>query len=155
MHVLGMSILLAWSSTSFAELVVNNSPVASGTNGSASLNWSANDASQLMEEDEPLEISPQGSTSVTTTLRSGGSATITSSSNPKNTVQIRDTFSNSINYSSQPSVNARAALVMDAQTGEVLYRKNSNMSVPIASITKLMTAVVTAEARLNMSEEIT
>ena len=156
MHVLGMSILLAWSSTSFAELVVNNSPVASGTNGSASLNWSANDASQLMEEDEPLEISPLGSTSVTTTLRSGGSATITSSSNPKNTkVQIRDTFSNSINYSSQPSVNARAALVMDAQTGEVLYSKNSNMSVPIASITKLMTAVVTADARLNMSEEIT
>lgn len=154
-HVLGMSILLAWSSTSFAELVVNNSPVASGTNGSASLNWSANDASQLMEEDEPLVISPQGSTSVTTTLRSGGSATITSSSNPKNTVQIRDTFSNSINYSSQPSVNARAALVMDAQTGEVLYSKNSNMSVPIASITKLMTAVVTADARLNMSEEIT
>ena len=154
-HVLGMSILLAWSSTSFAELVVNNSPVASGTNGSASLNWSANDASQLMEEDEPLEISPQGSTSVTTTLRSGGSATITSSSSPKNTVQIRDTFSNSINYSSQPSVNARAALVMDAQTGEVLYSKNSNMSVPIASITKLMTAVVTADARLNMSEEIT
>ncbi|MCU4392732.1 D-alanyl-D-alanine endopeptidase PBP7/8 [Acinetobacter parvus] len=154
-HVLGMSILLAWSSTSFAELVVNNSPVASGTNGSASLNWSANDASQLMEEDEPLEISPQGSTSVTTTLRSGGSATITSSSSPKNTVQIRDTFSNSINYSSQPSVNARAALVMDAQTGEVLYSKNSKMSVPIASITKLMTAVVTADARLNMSEEIT
>ncbi|WP_333662165.1 D-alanyl-D-alanine endopeptidase PBP7/8 [Acinetobacter sp.] len=155
MHVLGMSILLAWSSTSFAELVVNNSPVASGTNGSASLNWSANDASQLMEEDEPLEISPQGSTSVTTTLRSGGSATITSSGSPKNTVQIRDTFSNSSNYSSQPSVNARAALVMDAQTGEVLYSKNSNMSVPIASITKLMTAVVTADARLNMSEEIT
>ena len=155
MHVLGMSILLAWSSTSFAELVVNNSPVASGTNGSASLNWSANDASQLMEEDEPLEISPQGSTSVTTTLRSGGSATITSSSSPKNTVQIRDTFSNSSNYSSQPSVNARAALVMDAQTGEVLYSKNSNISVPIASITKLMTAVVTADARLNMSEEIT
>ncbi|MDH0031695.1 MULTISPECIES: D-alanyl-D-alanine endopeptidase PBP7/8 [unclassified Acinetobacter] len=155
MHVLGMSILLAWSSTSFAELVVNNSPVASSTNGSASLNWSANDASQLMEEDEPLEISPQGSTSVTTTLRSGGSATITSSGSPKNTVQIRDTFSNSSNYSSQPSVNARAALVMDAQTGEVLYSKNSNMSVPIASITKLMTAVVTADARLNMSEEIT
>ena len=154
-NVMGMTILLAWSSTSFAELEVNNSPVASGTNGSASLNWSANDASQLMEEDESLVISPQGSTSVTTTLRSGGSATITSSSSPKNTVQIRDTFSNSINYSSQPSVNARAALVMDAQTGEVLYSKNSNMSVPIASITKLMTAVVTADARLNMSEEIT
>ena len=155
-HVLGMSILLALSSTSYAELVVNNNPASTSANSSsASLNWSASDASQLMQDDDSLEISPQGSTSVTTTLRSGGSATITSSSNPKNTVQIRDTFSNSINYSSQPSVNARAALVMDAQTGEVLYSKNSNMSVPIASITKLMTAVVTADARLNMSEEIT
>ena len=156
MHALSMSILLALSSTSYAELVVNNNPASTSANSSsASLNWSASDASQLMEDDDSLEISPQGSTSVTTTLRSGGSATITSSSSPKNTVQIRDTFSNSSNYSSQPSVNARAALVMDAQTGEVLYSKNSNMSVPIASITKLMTAVVTADARLNMSEEIT
>ena len=64
---------------------------------------------------------------------------------------IRDT----VGYNAQPSVSARAALVMDAQTGEVLYSKNTNASVPIASITKLMTAVVTADARLNMSEEIT
>lgn len=44
---------------------------------------------------------------------------------------------------------------MDAQTGEVLYSKNSSLAVPIASITKVMTAVVTADARLDMSEEIT
>ncbi|MGJ8758733.1 D-alanyl-D-alanine endopeptidase PBP7/8 [Acinetobacter sp. HC8-3S] len=150
MHVLGMSILLAWSSTSFADLVVNNNSAASSVGASsASISWSASDASQLM--DDETEISPQGSTSVTTTLRNGGSATITSSATPQKSVQIRDTFGST----SQPSVNARSALVMDAQTGEVLFSKNSNMSVPIASITKLMTAVVTADARLNMSEEIT
>ncbi|WP_340600846.1 D-alanyl-D-alanine endopeptidase PBP7/8 [Acinetobacter sp. HZNU-JH01] len=151
MHVLGMSILLAWSSTSFAELVVNNNSAISGNNGSASMSWSANDASQLMNDDEPLDLSPVGSTSVTTTLRSGGSATITSSTSPQQSVQIRDT----VDYSSQPSVNARAALVMDAQTGEVLFSKNTNTALPIASITKVMTAVVTADARLNMSEEVT
>lgn len=151
MHVLGMSILLAWSSTSFAELVVNNNSAISGNNGSASMNWSANDASQLMNDDEPLDLSPVGSTSVTTTLRSGGSATISSSTSPQQSVQIRDT----VGYSSQPSVNARAALVMDAQTGEVLFSKNTNTALPIASITKVMTAVVTADARLNMSEEVT
>ncbi|ERS00291.1 D-alanyl-D-alanine endopeptidase [Acinetobacter sp. COS3] len=146
-----MSILLAWSSTSFADLVVNNNSAASSVGASsASISWSASDASQLMDDDE-TEISPQGSTSVTTTLRNGGSATITSSATPQKSVQIRDTFGST----SQPSVNARSALVMDAQTGEVLFSKNSNMSVPIASITKLMTAVVTADARLNMSEEIT
>ena len=152
-----MSILMVWSSSSFAELVVNNAAIAPTSSGSASLNWSTNDVSQFMEdEDDSAEISPQGSTSITTTLRSGGSATITASNNPKNSVQIRDTFNQSNHsYSAQPSVHARAALVMDAQTGEVLYSKNSNMAVPIASITKLMTAVVTADAHLNMSDEIT
>lgn len=145
-----MSILLAWSSTSFAELVNNNSVSPSAGSSSASISWSANDVSQLLEDDE-IEISPQGSTSVTTTLRGSGSASITSSTAPQKSVQIRDTFG----YSNQPSVNARAALVMDAQTGEVLYSKNSSLAVPIASITKVMTAVVTADARLDMSEEIT
>lgn len=145
-----MSILLAWSSTSFAELVNNNSLSPSAGSSSASISWSANDVSQLLEDDE-TEISPQGSTSVTTTLRGSGSASITSSTAPQKSVQIRDTFG----YSNQPSVNARAALVMDAQTGEVLYSKNSSLAVPIASITKVMTAVVTADARLDMSEEIT
>lgn len=145
-----MSILLAWSSTSFAELVNNNSVSPSAGSSSASISWSANDVSQLLEDDE-TEISPQGSTSVTTTLRGSGPASITSSTAPQKSVQIRDTFG----YSNQPSVNARAALVMDAQTGEVLYSKNSSLAVPIASITKVMTAVVTADARLDMSEEIT
>ena len=145
-----MSILLALSSTSFAELVNNNSVSPSAGSSSASISWSANDVSQLLEDDE-TEISPQGSTSVTTTLRGSGSASITSSTAPQKSVQIRDTFG----YSNQPSVNARVALVMDAQTGEVLYSKNSSLAVPIASITKVMTAVVTADARLDMSEEIT
>lgn len=145
-----MSILLAWSSTSIAELVNNNSVSPSAGSSSASISWSANDVSQFLEDDE-TEISPQGSTSVTTTLRGSGSASITSSTASQKNVQIRDTFG----YSNQPSVNARAALVMDAQTGEVLYSKNSSLAVPIASITKVMTAVVTADARLDMSEEIT
>lgn len=148
--MLSMSILLAWSSTSFAELVNNNSVSPSAGSSSASISWSANDVSQFLEDDE-TEISPQGSTSVTTTLRGSGSASITSSTASQKSVQIRDTFG----YSNQPSVNARAALVMDAQTGEVLYSKNSSLAVPIASITKVMTAVVTADARLDMSEEIT
>lgn len=55
----------------------------------------------------------------------------------------------------QPEVNAAAALVLDAQTGEVLYSKNINSALPIASISKLMTAVVTADARLDMAQRIT
>lgn len=149
MHVLSMSILLSLSSTSFAELVINPS---SGSVGQASMNWSSEEASQLLNSDVSSlveEVSPQGSAKVTTTVRSSNG--VPSYSAPK-TVRIIDT---SAGYSSQPSVSARAALVMDAQTGEVLYSKNTNAALPIASITKLMTAVVIADARLDMSEEIT
>ncbi len=145
MHVLSVSVLLSLSSTSFADLVMNSS----GNAGQASMNWSAADASQFMNSEDDEDYSPQGSATVTTTIRQSNGVSVNSS--PQKSVQIVDTR----NYSNQPSVNARAALVMDAQTGEVLYSKNSNTALPIASITKLMTAVVTADARLNMSEEIT
>lgn len=148
-HVLSMSILLGLSSTSFAELIVN--PSSGNAAGSASLTWSSDDANQLLNSDRTIDTvrSPQGSTSVTTTVRNAAPPSSASSSSP--TYVIRDTT----NYAAQPSVNARAALVMDAQTGEVLYSKNTNTSMPIASLTKLMTAVVTSDARLDMSEEIT
>ncbi len=53
------------------------------------------------------------------------------------------------------NLNARSAVVMDAVTGDVLYGKASDQALPIASISKLMTAMVTIDARLNMAEAIT
>ena len=49
-----------------------------------------------------------------------------------------------------PSVNGRAWLVENGATGEVLLAHDANQRVPIASITKLMTVLLTLEhARLN------
>src|SRR5262249_22432155 len=49
-----------------------------------------------------------------------------------------------------PPVNAHAFIVVDAATGDVLAQRNADAHVPIASITKLMTVLVTLEhARLN------
>lgn len=45
----------------------------------------------------------------------------------------------------QTEVRARAAHVLDVQTGEVLYEKNATEALPIASITKLMTSLLTHE----------
>uniref|UniRef100_A0A832I4K5 D-alanyl-D-alanine carboxypeptidase n=1 Tax=Eiseniibacteriota bacterium TaxID=2212470 RepID=A0A832I4K5_UNCEI len=42
---------------------------------------------------------------------------------------------------------SRHAIVVDPATGQVLYEKNAGRSVPIASITKLMTALVFLEQR--------
>lgn len=52
------------------------------------------------------------------------------------------------------NVESKAALVMNAATGEVLYAKNTNQSMPIASITKLMTVMVVLDAKLPLDEPI-
>lgn len=52
-------------------------------------------------------------------------------------------------------LKSSVALVMDQDTHEVLFRKNDHAVLPIASITKLMTGLLVAEANLPMDEMIT
>lgn len=54
-----------------------------------------------------------------------------------------------------PLLNAKSALVMRADTGEILYQKSIDEVRSIASISKLMAAMVILDARLNMDEQIT
>jgi serine-type D-Ala-D-Ala endopeptidase (penicillin-binding protein 7) len=49
-------------------------------------------------------------------------------------------------------LSSNAALVMDQNTSEILFDKNSQVALPIASITKLMTSLVVLEANQNMEE---
>jgi serine-type D-Ala-D-Ala endopeptidase (penicillin-binding protein 7) len=49
-------------------------------------------------------------------------------------------------------LKSAVALVIDQDTNEVLVSKNPQAVLPIASITKLMTAVVVADAKLPMNE---
>jgi len=51
-------------------------------------------------------------------------------------------------------VQSHIALIFDEQTQLPLYNKNSETVVPIASITKLMTAMVMLDARLPMDEAV-
>ncbi|GIO58959.1 MULTISPECIES: D-alanyl-D-alanine carboxypeptidase family protein [Paenibacillus] len=44
------------------------------------------------------------------------------------------------------AANARSAILMDADTGTVIYEKNSHDKLPPASITKIMTMLLTMEA---------
>jgi D-alanyl-D-alanine endopeptidase (penicillin-binding protein 7) len=53
------------------------------------------------------------------------------------------------------SLKSSVALVMDQDTEEVLLAKNDNAVLPIASITKLMTALVVTEAQLPLDEVLT
>lgn len=45
-----------------------------------------------------------------------------------------------------PSVSAKAAVVIDSLTGEVLYEHNSRTELPMASTTKIMSALIALES---------
>ena len=53
-----------------------------------------------------------------------------------------------------PNVLSHAAVVYDATTGRSLYAKNADNAMPIASITKLMTAMVVLDAKQNLDEAV-
>ena len=55
----------------------------------------------------------------------------------------------------QPALKSQAALVVDQQSGEILLGKNMESKLPIASLTKLMTAIVTLDAELDPDEPVT
>jgi D-alanyl-D-alanine endopeptidase (penicillin-binding protein 7) len=52
-------------------------------------------------------------------------------------------------------VYARNAILLDPLTGEVLFEKNASRSVPIASLSKLMTALVFLEQKPDLDKQVT
>src|ERR1700759_3674682 len=56
--------------------------------------------------------------------------------------------------STDPGLHSAAAYVIDQDDSSVWYSRNASVASPIASITKLMTALVVADARLPLDEEL-
>ncbi|BBP02376.1 serine hydrolase [Sulfuriferula nivalis] len=53
-----------------------------------------------------------------------------------------------------PQLSALSVLVLDQKDGLPIYQKNIDMETPIASISKLMTAMVVLDAHLDMNETL-
>src|SRR5687767_14907082 len=51
-----------------------------------------------------------------------------------------------------PNLQSSQVLVLDPKSGQTLYSKNADHAVPIASITKVMTAMVVLDAKLPLDE---
>lgn len=58
------------------------------------------------------------------------------------------------NYFENLNLQAKAVYVYDVQTKKVLYQKNADIPLPLASLTKVMTAIVASE-RLDSNKQIT
>ncbi len=55
------------------------------------------------------------------------------------------------NEASFPKLSSRSYLAADLETGEIIFEQNENLIAPIASVTKLMTAVI-AEENIDMQK---
>src|SRR5688572_7523701 len=53
-----------------------------------------------------------------------------------------------------PILASSSVLVLDPSNGQTLYSKNADHVAPIASITKVMTAMVVLDAKQNLDEAI-
>lgn len=60
-----------------------------------------------------------------------------------------------LDYASMPELSAQSVLVFDQASGQALMAKNAALQTPIASITKLMTAIVVLDAGQPLDERIT
>ena len=74
-------------------------------------------------------------------LRSGGGATPPTSENARYAVDLALPDVVKLRFGHQP----RAGLLFDVKTGRVLWRHNPTRMLPIASLTKMMTALIVAE----------
>ena len=58
-------------------------------------------------------------------------------------------------FSPDDDLTARAAVLMDAATGRILYQKDSDLRLPPASTTKVMTAILILESGRKLTETLT
>jgi D-alanyl-D-alanine carboxypeptidase (penicillin-binding protein 5/6) len=58
-------------------------------------------------------------------------------------------------FSPDEDLTARAAVLMDAVTGRILYQKDSDLRLPPASTTKVMTAILTLESGRKLTDMLT
>lgn len=137
-----------------AALTINGNPEAS-----ARVSWGGADSLSEARNIMYSSSSTNGSSIKkvdngfgTTNLTNANSFSNNNSSNRYNTT-YRGSFGSS---SMIPiSTNSRSVAVIDAETGESLYEKDADIARPMASITKVMTAMVVLDSGLDMREELT
>lgn len=78
-----------------------------------------------------------------------------SDTNNSNKSVSNDNSSNGVNLAS----NAKSAIMIEASTGKVIFEKNANESLPMASMTKMMTLLIIMEnidnGNLKWDEKVT
>lgn len=158
-QLIAAMISLSLGSVAQAALTINGS---TDTGSSARMSWggadSLSEARNIMYKSNGSAIKKVDNGYGTTNLTNANSNNFASSSNSFNTSNRYNTTYRGAFGSSDMipiSTDSRSVAVIDAETGESIYEKDADIARPIASISKLMTAMVVLDAGLDMREEIT
>jgi D-alanyl-D-alanine endopeptidase (penicillin-binding protein 7) len=118
-------------------------------NSDSQTSKSAKAAAKTSAKSEPKKVVKSSKKSKTVRT------TVTRPSEP--VVPARPSFATALGLRGQHddlSLQSSVAMVVNQDTKEVYFEKNSSVSLPIASITKLMTAMVVLDSKLPLDENI-
>ena len=101
-------------------------------------------------------VSKKSTVSKTAASKASSNKVASRKSNIKRASIQRDHIvGNDVQDAASLGLHSSSVLVLDQVSGSILYEKNSHAVLPIASITKLMTAMVSLDAQPNLSEVMT
>lgn len=132
MVCLGMAAAMIWSNAAYGSQVLGFTGPEGQNSGNVTSGTGTPGGGQA--------VSPGQGGSQTTMPGTGSVGN--GSSNPSNTPGVPNTSGNSV---AKPVISSEGAVLLNANTGEVLFEKNSTTRFYPASITKLMTALLTVE----------
>lgn len=152
-------ISLSLGSVAQAALTINGS---SGSESSARVSWGGADS---LSEARKIMYNSSNSSAIkkvdngygATNITNAHSFGSTNNNSFNNTNSYNTAYRGGFNSGSMIpiSTDSRSVAVIDAETGESIYEKAADTARPMASITKIMTAMVVLDAGLDMREEIT
>ncbi|MGP5313299.1 MULTISPECIES: serine hydrolase [Psychrobacter] len=152
-------ISLSLGSVAQAALTINGS---SSSESSARVSWGGADS---LSEARKIMYNSSNSSAIkkvdngygATNITNAHSFGSTNNNNFNNTNSYNTAYRGGFNSGSMIpiSTDSRSVAVIDAETGESIYEKAADIARPMASITKIMTAMVVLDAGLDMREEIT
>lgn len=96
----------------------------------------------------------KGKTAQTVSRKAVASKAVSRKATPVKAVRQAAPAEADFDREGNPLIRSSAFMVQDLSSGEVLLEKNAGTAVPIASISKLMTAMVVLDAQLDLHEAL-
>jgi len=148
-QLLAALISLSLGSLAQAALTIN------GNTSNAKVSWGGADS--LSEARNIMYRSNSAATSSSPVRKVDNGFPTDSQYNSGYKAPYQTTYNNGFNSSAMLpiSTDSRSVYVMDLETGKSIYEKSADIARPMASITKIMTAMVVLDSNLDMREEIT